>query len=96
MSKLVNEFKALPLAQQHETFPLITAAYNEAKDLRRVELEAEIKAMGFTPGAMAKKSVRIKYRGPNGEAWSGVGALAGWLKKLRDAGEDIERFRVQT
>jgi hypothetical protein len=24
-----------------------------------------------------------------------VGAMAGWLKKLKDAGEDIERFRVQ-
>ena len=33
MSKLVTDFKALPLAQQHEAYPLITAAYNAAKDL---------------------------------------------------------------
>jgi DNA-binding protein H-NS len=38
--------------------------------------------------------VKVKYRGPNGETWSGVGAMAGWLKKLKDAGEDVERFRV--
>ena len=37
----------------------------------------------------------VKYRGPQGEVWTGVGAMAGWLKKLKDAGEDIERFRVQ-
>jgi DNA-binding protein H-NS len=30
-----------------------------------------------------------------GEVWTGVGGMAGWLKKLKDAGEDIERFRVQ-
>jgi DNA-binding protein H-NS len=36
----------------------------------------------------------VKYRGPQGEVWTGVGAMAGWLKKLKDAGEDIERFRV--
>jgi hypothetical protein len=30
-----------------------------------------------------------------GEVWTGVGATAGWLKQLKDAGEDIERFGVQ-
>lgn len=24
----------------------------------------------------------VKYRGPQGEVWTGVGAMAGWLKKL--------------
>ena len=47
MSKLVTDFKALTLSQQHETYPAITAAYNAAKDARRVELEAEIKLLGF-------------------------------------------------
>lgn len=28
MRKLVNVFKALPLDQQHETYPLITATYS--------------------------------------------------------------------
>jgi len=34
MSMVVTEFKALTLAQQHEAFPLITAAYNAAKEAR--------------------------------------------------------------
>jgi hypothetical protein len=38
--------------------------------------------------------VKVKYRGPNGETGSGVGAMAGWLKKLNDGGEDVERYRV--
>jgi DNA-binding protein H-NS len=32
--------------------------------------------------------------GPNGEKWSGAGAMAGWLKKLVDAGDDAEKYRV--
>ena len=95
MSKLVSEFKALSLAQQHETYPAITAAYNAAKDARRVELEAEIKLLGFRPGEAIKKPERpAKYRSPAGETWSGVGALATWLRKLKEAGEDIEKYRV--
>lgn len=94
-SKVVTDFKALSLTQQHEDYPAITAAYNAAKDARRQELEAEIRAMGFTPGEGKKKPDRLpKYRGPQGEIWTGVGAMAGWLKKLKDAGEDIEKYRV--
>ena len=40
-------------------------------------------------GEGRKKPERAaKYRGPHGELWTGVGAMAGWLKKLKDAGED--------
>jgi hypothetical protein len=35
-----------------------------------------------------------KYVGPNGEVWTGVGAMASWLRKLKAAGEDIERYRA--
>ena len=94
--KIVVEFKALSLDVQTEAYPQITAAFNASKDARRLQLEAEIRALGFKPGEGKKKPDRaVKYRGPQGEVWTGVGAMAGWLKKLKDAGEDIERFRVQ-
>jgi adenylate cyclase len=35
-----------------------------------------------------------KYVGPHGEVWTGVGAMASWLRKLKEAGEDIEKYRA--
>ena len=37
-----------------------------------------------------------KYRdSATGETWSGRGRMARWLKVRQDAGEDIEKYRVQ-
>ncbi|MET4344677.1 hypothetical protein [Bradyrhizobium sp. RT9a] len=49
MHKIVADFRALTLAQQHETFPLITAAYNATKEARRLELEDGDKSHGVSP-----------------------------------------------
>ena len=35
----------------------------------------------------------IKYRGPNGEEWSGRGRLPGWLASLEAEGGNRESFR---
>ena len=48
--RAVSDFKARALEEQHEAFSLITAAYSAAKDARRLELEAETKALGYRPG----------------------------------------------
>jgi len=57
--------------------------------------EAEIRQLGFKPGEGKRKPEQaVKYRGPNGETWSGVGAMASWLKKLQEAGEEIARYRT--
>ena len=37
----------------------------------------------------------IKYRGPNGETWSGRGKMAGWLVKLIEAGHDRDEYFVK-
>lgn len=95
MTGIVTAFKALSLDAQTEAYPQITSVFNAAKDNRRQQLEAEIRALGFKPGEGKKKPERAaKYVGPNGEAWSGVGAMATWLRKLKEAGENIERYRV--
>ena len=95
MAGIVATFRALSLDEMIEAYPQITAALNAAKDQRRSQLEAEIRSLGFRPGDAKRKPDRaVKYRGPNGETWSGTGAMASWLKKLQDAGADIEKYRA--
>lgn len=55
MSKLVTDFKALTLSQQHEAYPATTAVYSTVKEARHVKLEQEIRQLGFHPGEAAKK-----------------------------------------
>jgi hypothetical protein len=42
--KIVTDFMALSLKQQTEAYPQITADFNAAKDARRLQLEAEVRA----------------------------------------------------
>lgn len=37
---------------------------------------------------------RVKYRGPNGEEWSGRGRPAAWLAELEAGGRSREEFLV--
>jgi DNA-binding protein H-NS len=54
--------------------------------------------LGFTPakiGRTARKTyVRVKYRGPNGEEWSGRGLTPKWLKEAVANGKSKEDFTV--
>ncbi len=36
----------------------------------------------------------IKYRGPNGEAWSGLGRRPGWLGSLIEDGRSADEFLI--
>jgi DNA-binding protein H-NS len=94
MTKLLADWKALPLDEQHKLFPQLNEIYEAAKEARRQTLEAEIRQLGFKPGT-SKPRAKVKYRGVNGETWSGTGQMAGWLKKAKEAGEDIETYRVE-
>ena len=40
------------------------------------------------------KAAPIKFKGPNGEAWSGRGLMPKWLKAAKDQGRDIQEFAV--
>ena len=39
-------------------------------------------------------SVAVKYRGPNGEEWSGRGRLPKWIQAAEAGGKNREEFRV--
>ncbi len=41
-----------------------------------------------------KYKAKLKYKGPNGEIWTGRGYAPGWLKQLEAAGHNREEFRV--
>mgnify|MGYP000099710663 CR=1 FL=1 len=42
----------------------------------------------------AAGTVPVKYRGPNGETWSGRGRQPNWLTALVEAGHTLEEFLV--
>jgi len=41
-----------------------------------------------------RKPAAIKYRGPNGEAWSGRGKTPTWLKAQVEAGKTVDDFKI--
>jgi DNA-binding protein H-NS len=70
------------------------------------DIKAKMKEYGITAedlgGAAARKSpvaskskAPAKYRGPNGELWSGgPGRKPEWVKAVVASGQDIESFRI--
>ena len=42
----------------------------------------------------AGQPLTVKYRGPNGETWSGRGRLPKWLQALEAEGRNREEFRT--
>jgi DNA-binding protein H-NS len=65
--------------------------------------KGKTKAKGAAPGkraagAAAKKSgstVAAKFRGPNGETWSGRGLMPRWLTALVSQGQAKEDFAIK-
>ena len=59
-SRVLEDFKALPIEQQTSAYKDITAAFAASKETRRQQLEAEIRSLGFMPGEGKKKPERKK------------------------------------
>lgn len=53
------------------------------------------KAAGKRASKQAGASVAAKYRGPNGETWSGRGLMPRWLASLVAQGRNKEEFAIQ-
>ena len=47
------------------------------------------------PSKLKGRKCEPKYRGPNGEEWSGRGRLPRWLVKAMEAGADRDSFRIK-
>ena len=61
----------------------------------RTSSAADIHANGDVDETRNGHEVKVKYRDPvTNETWSRRGRMANWLKRKRDAGEDIEKYLV--
>ena len=53
------------------------------------------KGRGGRPAKAGKSKAEPKYKGTNGELWSGgPGRKPGWVQEIVAAGGDIEQFRI--
>ncbi len=52
------------------------------------------KASAVKAPKLKKTAVAAKYRGPNGETWSGRGLMPKWLSTLVTAGQSKESFLI--
>jgi DNA-binding protein H-NS len=78
----------------------------EARNALAAKIQAECDELGLSPeevlgirsGRRGQRvntsSVSIKYRGPQGETWTGRGIAPLWLRKLEEEGHDREEYRV--
>ena len=77
---LVTEFRA----KASELGLSAEALISEVKETKRVPK---------TPGATNTK-LEAKFRGPNGEEWSGRGRLPSWLSKFESEGRKRDEFSI--
>lgn len=86
----------------------IAAKKDEEKSATMNELRALASAKGFTldelmgraPGGRRQRSdkgvkLKPKYKGPNGEIYTGRGPTPKWLKALERKGEKREKYLVK-
>lgn len=78
----------------------------EARNALASKIQAECEELGLSPeevlgirrGRRGQRvnttSVAIKYRGPQGETWTGRGVAPVWLRQLEAEGHDREEYRV--
>ena len=68
------------------------------EEAARFGMQVELKPMGGSGrgrrGQTSGKSVAPKYRGPNGETWSGRGIPPKWLTALEASGRNREEFKI--
>jgi len=91
LQKQAEEIRARELAQTIQDILGKMDAYG-------ISIDDLDRARGRTrkPVAAAKSGNRapIKYRGPNGETWTGRGLMPRWLAALVDAGKAKDSFAV--
>lgn len=59
---------------------------------RAAKLGIPIETLTLCGKTASSARARAKYRGPNGEEWTGRGKLPKWLSSLEDAGRDRKEF----
>jgi len=85
-----------------ETIEGLKSARQQVAELEREMLEdvqAKAKLLGYDlvkaegkPKVQPEK--KVKYRGPNGEEWSGKGKRPGWIMQALAEGQSLEDFTI--
>jgi DNA-binding protein H-NS len=108
LQKQANEIKAKDFQSTVQEILLKMQAFGiTVKDLQSVKVGKAAKAGRGRPKAAVGKAVKVpkapkksttpvaaKYRGPNGEAWSGRGLTPRWLSTLIAQGQSKEAFAI--
>jgi len=61
------------------------------------ELRTKAAVMGFSMETVLLRTngaAKPKYRGPNGETWTGKGKRPGWIKAIVEGGGNIEDYHA--
>ena len=97
----LNSMSASDLIDLREKIDRVLAAKIH---LERTALEASLRKLaghgetksgrGRTKSALAGKKVAPKYRGPDGETWTGRGLKPRWLMEALKGGKKIEQFLI--
>src|SRR3954447_20817689 len=80
----------------------LLAKVHAVLEQRRIEIRAQLERLDSKRASSMKRSrktlkgtkVAPKYRGPNGETWSGRGAQPRWLRALLTKGHTPEEFKL--
>lgn len=85
---LDRQIEAARLAEQAKAIETVKTL------VKQFQLTADDCGFKHAKGAKAKQAVPVKFRGPNGEGWSGRGRIPGWLAALESQGATREQFRI--
>ncbi len=90
LQKQAEEIKSAELADTIADILQKMAAFGISID----DLERAKGRVRKSPSEKSAKSAPIKFRGPNGETWTGRGLMPRWLAALVADGQNKESFAV--
>ena len=98
LQKQANDIKAREFDKTVSEIKAQMLAFGiSVKDLTTTKPAGKGKAKAAKVNSGAKKTakpVEAKYRGPNGESWSGRGLMPKWMKALVVEGKSKQDFAV--
>ena len=90
LQKQAEEIRAAELASAIQDIKTKMAAYG----ITVADLQGVAKVRGAKAPIKSGTPAPIKYRGPNGETWSGRGLMPRWLAAKVSGGQSKESFAV--
>lgn len=90
LQQQAEEIKAQEFQNAVQDIKAKMAAYG----ITVADLEAGKSRARKSAGAKSGNPAPVKYRGPNGETWSGRGLMPRWLSALVAAGKSKQSFAV--